>query len=125
MPLAHATPVAFIVTLDRSAAEAFYGGTLGLPRLPDEPFAAVFDLAGVELRVTEVEDHKPSPHPVLGWSVSDIEDVARALRARDVNCTIYDGMGQDDLGIWTSPDGTSKVAFFSDPDGNVLAMTQG
>jgi hypothetical protein len=125
MPLTGAAPVAFIVTLDRAAAEAFYGEVLELPRLPDEPFAAVFDLAGVPLRLTQVEDHQPSPHPVLGWSVPDIESTVKALAAKGLRCAIYEGMGQDELGIWTSPDGSSKVAFFSDPDGNVLALSQG
>lgn len=125
MPLAAAAPVAFIVTLDRPRAEAFYGDTLGLPRMPDEPFAAVFDLAGVPLRLTQVPDHRPSAHPVLGWSVPDLEATVKALLAKGLRCTVYEGMGQDDLGIWTSPDGSSKVAFFSDPDGNVLGLTQG
>ncbi len=125
MPLAHARPVAFVITRDRGAAEAFYGETLGLVRRPDEPFAAVFDMAGVDLRITEVPDHAPSPHPVLGWDVPDIEATVTALAQNGVACTIYDGMGKDERGIWTSPDGTSKVAFFPDPDGNVLALSQG
>lgn len=119
------TPVAFVITKSRAAAEPFYGETLGLPRKPAEPFAAVFDLAGVDLRVTEVPDHSPSAHPVLGWSVDDIEATVDALAAKGVACTIYDGMGQDARGIWTSPDGSSKVAFFPDPDGNMLALSEG
>jgi catechol 2,3-dioxygenase-like lactoylglutathione lyase family enzyme len=124
-PLTDAQPVAFIVTADRQRAEAFYGGTLGLVRKPDEPFAAVFDLAGTELRVTQVGDHAPSAHPVLGWDVPDIEATVTALAERGVACTVYEGVGQDERGIWTSPDGSSKVAFFPDPDGNMLAISQG
>lgn len=125
MPLADARPVAFIITRDRKVSETFYGETLGLRRLPGDDFAAVFDLAGVKLRLTEVPDHAASAHPVLGWEVPDIVATVEALTAKGVDFTIYEGMGQDALGIWTSPDGTARVAFFADPDGNGLSLTQG
>ena len=124
MSLADARPVAMIITQDRKTAEPFYGETLGLRRLPGDDFAAVFDLAGVKMRLTEVPDHKPTPHPVLGWEVADIEAAVAALADKGVKMTVYPGMGQDERGIWTSPDGAAKVAFFSDPDGNGLSLTQ-
>ncbi len=124
MSLANARPVAFVITRDRRVAEDFYGKTLGLLQLPDDPFAAVFDMAGVPLRVTEIPDHVASAHPVLGWQVADIAATVQALGAKGVAMTIYEGMGQDALGIWTAPDGSSKVAFFADPDGNGLSLTQ-
>lgn len=122
--LATARPVAMIITCDRKAAEAFYEETLGLERLPGDAFAAVFELGGAKLRLTEVPGHVASPHPVLGWQVDDIEGAVDALEAKNVRMTVYDGMGQDARGIWTSPDGSAKVAFFSDPDGNGLSLTQ-
>mgnify|MGYP003441925389 CR=1 FL=1 len=124
MSLAGCAPITFIITANRKVAEAFYGGTLGLPLRRGDDFAAVFDLAGVALRVTEVPGHVPSAHPVLGWQVADIVATVTALAARGVKFTIYDGMGQDALGIWTAPDGSAKVAFFNDPDGNALSLTQ-
>ncbi len=124
MPLANAHPIAFVITRDRKASEAFYGGTLGLRRLPGDDFAAVFDLAGVKLRVTEVPSHVAALHPVLGWQVGDIAATVDALAGKGVAFTIYEGMGQDARGIWASPDGAAKVAFFPDPDGNVLSLTQ-
>lgn len=124
MSLAHARPIAFVITRDRKMSEAFYGGTLGLARLPGDDFAAVFDLAGIPLRVTEVPGHLASPHPVLGWQVADIAATVHALAAKGVAMTIYEGLGQDALGIWTAPDGVAKVAFFADPDGNGLSLTQ-
>lgn len=124
MPLADAKPIAMIITRDRAVSEGFYGGTLGLPRLPGDDFAAVFDMAGVKLRLTEVPDYVAGAHPVLGWQVADIAATVEALTAKGVRFTIYDGMGQDALGIWTAPDGTAKVAFFNDPDGNALSLTQ-
>lgn len=124
MPLADARPVAMIVTRDRQVAEPFYAETLGLRRLPGDAFAALFDLAGVTMRLTEVPDHKASAHPVLGWEVPDIRAAVEALTATGVTINIYEGMGQDELGIWTAPDGSCKVAFFNDPDGNALSLTQ-
>ena len=124
MALAGSTPVAFVMTRNRAAAEAFYGETLGLTRLPGDDFAAVYDLAGAPMRLTEVPDHVPSPHPVLGWMVDDIAATIDALRARGVSMTIYPGMGQDERGIWTAPDGSAKVAFFADADGNGLSLTE-
>jgi catechol 2,3-dioxygenase-like lactoylglutathione lyase family enzyme len=94
MPLADARPIAFIITRDRQAAEAFYGETLGLRRLPGDDFAAVFDLAGVKMRLTEVPDHVASAHPVLGWEVPDIVVTVQALTAKGVAFTIYPGLGR-------------------------------
>ena len=72
-----------------------------------------------------IPDHKAHSHPVLGWEVEDIGAAAEALRGRGVAFSIFEGMGQDALGIWTSPVGKSKIAFFADPDGNALMLTQG
>ena len=124
MPLATARPVALLITRDRKVSEAFYGELLGLRRMPGDDFAAVFDLDGVPLRLTEVPNHVASAHPVLGWQVPDIVATVQALAAKGLSMTIYEGMGQDALGIWTSPDGAAKVAFFADPDGNGLSLTQ-
>lgn len=124
MPLADARPVAMITTKDRKAAEPFYADALGLPRRGDDGFAALFDLAGTTLRLTEVPGYAAPPHPVLGWEVSDIEAAVAALAANGVTMTVYEGLGQDVKGIWTAPDGSCKVAFFNDPDGNGLSLTQ-
>jgi catechol 2,3-dioxygenase-like lactoylglutathione lyase family enzyme len=124
MSLASANAVTFIMTRNRAASEAFYGETLGLARLPGDDFAAVFDLAGTILRITEIPDWTAGPHPALGWLVDDIAGVVTALTAKGVTFTVYEGYGQDALGIWTAPDGSAKVAWFNDPDGNVLSLTQ-
>lgn len=124
MTLAAQTPITFVITNDRKVAEPFYRDVLGLPFVRDDGFAAVFDLDGVPLRITEVPGHTPSAHPVLGWQVTDIVSTVQALAARGVAFSIYEGLGQDALGIWTAPDGIAKVAFFNDPDGNALSLTQ-
>ncbi len=112
MPLADARPVVMIVTRDRKVAEPFYAEILGLRSLGDDGFAALYDLAGVPLRLTEVPSHTPAPHPVLGWEVPDMIAAVDALAARGVAMRVYEGLGQDERGIWTAPDGRCKVAFF-------------
>jgi len=121
---ADAAAVAFVLTRDRAASEAFYLDTLGLPFIADDGFAAVFDLNGARLRITHIPDHAAAPHPVLGWRVSDIRTAVAGLKARGVEMIVYPGMGQDEAGIWTAPGGVAHVAFFADPDGNVLSLTQ-
>jgi catechol 2,3-dioxygenase-like lactoylglutathione lyase family enzyme len=122
--LSHARPVTFILTRNRPASEAFYTRVLGLSPPIDDGFAAVFDLGGAILRITHIPDHTAGAHPVLGWMVDDIEATIRTLTAAGVAMTIYDGIGQDALGIWTAPDGRARVAFFPDPDGNMLSLTE-
>lgn len=124
MPLTDARPIAMITTRDRKTAEPFYGETLGLRRLPGDDFAAVYDLAGVQLRLTEVPTYEASAWPQLGWEVTDIDAAVAALEGKGVRMNIYEGLGQDARGVWTAPDGRCKVAFFSDPDGNGLSLTQ-
>jgi catechol 2,3-dioxygenase-like lactoylglutathione lyase family enzyme len=119
-----AKPMAFIVTRDRERAKAFYGGVLGFPLAGEDPFAAVFDMNGTMLRVSTVEAHAPAAHTVLGWEVADIGAAVATLAARGVTFTIYEGFGQDPQGIWTAPGSSNRVAWFLDPDGNNLSLTQ-
>lgn len=119
-----ATPVAFLYVSDRDRALDFYRGVLGAALRSSDGFGDFLDLGQALVRMTVMPDHQPHPHPVLGWNVADIAAAAVALRDRGVIFTIHEGMGQDALGIWTSPDGASKVAFFADPDGNVLMLSQ-
>jgi hypothetical protein len=65
-----------------------------------------------------------SGHPVLGWQVEDMEATVAGLAANGVTMNVYDGLGQDEQGIWTAPDRSCKVVFFNDPDGNALSLTQ-
>jgi catechol 2,3-dioxygenase-like lactoylglutathione lyase family enzyme len=117
--------VSFIVTRDRDLAKAFYGAVLGFPVTHEDDFAVVFDLGGVALRISTVENHQPQPHTVLGWSVEDIGAVVRDLRAKGVAFAVFEGFGQDELGIWRPPGGATQVAWFRDPDGNLLSLAEG
>lgn len=120
-----ATPVAFIYVTDRARALAFYQGVLGLELRETDSYGDYLATEHALVRMTVMADHKASPHPVLGWTVADVEAIGRLLQSRGVSFTRFDGMPQDDLGIWTSPDTGGKLAFFADPDGNVLMVSQG
>lgn len=122
--LTNADAVTFVLVRDRTAAKAFYSDVLGLTLVAEDDFAAVYDLNGTTMRLTTVESHQPGPHTVLGWKVPDIRAAASALRDKGVSCAIYEGFGQDELGIWTAPDGSAKVAWFHDPEGNNLSLTE-
>jgi catechol 2,3-dioxygenase-like lactoylglutathione lyase family enzyme len=120
--LADAAFIGFIPTRDAAAARAFYAGTLGLRVVAETPFALVLDAGGTMLRVTHVSESAVRPFTIAGWQVPDIAAAVRALAGQGVQFTRYDGMAQDDLGIWTAPSG-DRVAWFTDPDGNNLSLT--
>jgi catechol 2,3-dioxygenase-like lactoylglutathione lyase family enzyme len=115
--------VAFVSTTDPSRARNFYERTLGLRLISESPFAVVFDSNKTMLRVTVVEHVAAVPYTVLGLAVSDIHHAAVRLASRGVQFEHYDGMEQDELGIWRSPSG-ARIAWFKDPDGNILSLTQ-
>lgn len=117
--------VAFVATTNSIRARAFYEGLLGLPLVEDEqPFALVFDANGTMLRVTAVREHNPQSFTVLGWGVESIENTVERLTAAGVEFQRYPGINDSDpKGIWIAPGG-ARVAWFKDPDDNVLSVTQ-
>ncbi len=116
--------IGFIPTRDPGKAKEFYQGVLGLELVSEEmPFALVFDLRGIMLRVTVVNDLVPAHYTIFGWKVPDIAAAAKTLQQAGVRFERYPGMNQDELGIWASPGG-AKVAWFKDPDGNTLSISQ-
>jgi catechol 2,3-dioxygenase-like lactoylglutathione lyase family enzyme len=123
-PFAAVQPVVFHNVGDRPKAAAFFRDVLGFRLVSDDPFGAVFDMNGTPMRVTEIKGHTPTGHTVLGWNVPDIAAAIRTLTSRGVVMKVYAGFGQDALGIWTAPGGGAKVAWFTDPDGNVLSLTE-
>jgi len=117
-------PVAFVPTRDPEQARQFYQRVLGLTLLREElPFALVFDLHGIMLRVTVVRELNAAGYTILGWNVADIAAAAQALTEAGVAFQRYPGLEQDELGIWSAPGG-AKVAWFNDPDGNILSISQ-
>ena len=116
--------VAFVLTSNPARAKTFYGDTLGLEFVSQDDYAVVFDANGVMLRVTVMPGHTPTEHTVIGWNVPNIAATVRDLSRAGVKFERYSFLEQDDLGIWSSPGGASQVAWFKDPDGNVLSISQ-
>ncbi len=122
--LGSANIVAFVPTKGAEKAKAFYKGVLGLRFVSDDGFALVFDANGIMVRVAKVPPQfTPAQFTILGWQVSEIEKVVAGLVAKGVQFERYGFLEQDELGIWTAPSG-DKVAWFKDPDGNVLSVSQ-
>ena len=114
---------AFVATANADRSRTFYENTLGLKLVSDEEYAIVFDANGITLRIQKVRDVAPIPYTALGWHVTNIEKMVEELSGRGVSFEIYDGFGQTDQGIMTFPNG-AKVAWFKDPDGNLLSLDQ-
>jgi catechol 2,3-dioxygenase-like lactoylglutathione lyase family enzyme len=116
--------IAFVPTRDFDKARAFYEGVLGLRFVADDGFAMVLDANGIMIRVAKVgKEFSPAQFTILGWQVSGIEKVVAAMQAKGVQFERYGFMKQDELGVWTAPTG-DKVAWFKDPDGNVLSVSE-
>lgn len=121
--LGHSPLTAFIPVADTALVRSFYESVLGLRVVADTPFALIVDAHGTEVRITPVPDHRPVPHTVAGWTVDDIDATVARLVDRGVELQRYDGIVQADNGVWTAPGG-DRVAWFADPAGNTLSLTQ-
>ena len=116
-------PIAFLATTRPDRARAFYAETLGLPLVAEDAQSLAFDLNGVPLRVQSVSELVPQSFTVLGWQVVDAAATVATLRDRGVAFERYPFLEQDADGIWDTPDGV-RIAWFKDPDGNLLSLTQ-
>jgi predicted enzyme related to lactoylglutathione lyase len=114
---------AFVPITNAKIAKAFYKEVLGLRLLSEDDYALEFDANGTLLRVTLVQEFKPQSFTVLGWNVPDIYAVIAMLSKKGIQFNKYDFLKQDNSGVWISPGG-SKVAWFNDPEGNVLSLTE-
>ena len=116
--------VGFVNIVDVARAKAFYRDTLGLRLLSEEPpFALVFEANGIMLRLGMAKELPPAHGTVLGWQVPNIRTTVRELEDAGVRFERYGQLKQDELGIWTAPTG-AKVAWFKDPDGNILSLSE-
>lgn len=122
--LGSSDPIVLVGTARMTEARAFYEDTLGLPVVSEDPFATVFDAHGTTLRLSNVEEFTPLPFAVLGWWVADIEEAVDGLAGRGVAFERYPWMEQDERGLWQAPGGP-RIAWFHDPDGNTLSLTEG
>ena len=116
--------IGFVSIVDVARAKEFYRDTLGLRLVMEEPpFALVFDANGIMLRLVMAKELPPAHGTVLGWQVPDLIAAVKDLGQAGVRFERFAGMDQDHLGIWTSPTG-AKVAWFKDPDGNILSLSE-
>jgi catechol 2,3-dioxygenase-like lactoylglutathione lyase family enzyme len=121
--LASSKIIGFAPTKDSAKARSFYEGKLGFQFVSDDMFALVMRAGVTMIRIAKAKDFTPAPYTVLGWEVSDIEEVVKWLQERGVAFEKYPFVQDKELGIWTTPNG-DKVAWFKDPDGNVLSVSQ-
>lgn len=115
--------VGFVPIKNAKRARTFYEKALGLKFVSDDGFALVFKAGENMLRLVKVPDFEPFPFTILGWQVADIEKTAATLRKNKVKFQKYPFMEQDANSIWTAPGG-ARIAWFKDPDGNVLSISQ-
>jgi catechol 2,3-dioxygenase-like lactoylglutathione lyase family enzyme len=116
--------IGFLNIVDVARAKAFYRDTLGLRLVSEEPpFALVFDANGIMLRLGMAKELPPAHGTVLGWQVPDIAAAIRELQEAGVRFERFEQLKQDELGIWTTPTG-ARVAWFKDPDGNILSVSE-
>lgn len=116
-------PVSFLATHAPDLAEPFYRDVLGLKLKETSPYALVFEDGDHPLRIQIVQGFKPAPHTVYGWQVPDMSAEVKALQAKGISLVSFDHLDQDATGIWTTPQG-HKIAWFKDPSGNILSLTQ-
>jgi catechol 2,3-dioxygenase-like lactoylglutathione lyase family enzyme len=121
--LGNAKAGCFVCVTDRARAKEFYGGALGLTLKHEDGFAIVFDSNGTALRVSPMKEFTPQPFTVLGWEVAEIKATVKALKNAGVEFVRVPGLPQDESGIWSPAPGIF-VAWFKDPDGNMLSVSQ-
>lgn len=117
------TITAFLPTAKPEQSKLFYLNTLGLKLLSEDEYTLVFEGNGEQLRITIVAELRPQPFTVLGFRVEKISAEVKSLLEKGVEFERYNGLRQDNLGIWTSPSG-AKIAWFKDPDGNLISLTE-
>ena len=115
--------VAFVPTKDGNQARLFYEGVLGLRFVSDDGYALVFNANGIMIRVVKVRAFTPAQYTILGWGVQGIEKIMTALKEKGVHFEHFGFSKQNDLGMWIAPNG-DKVAWFKDPDGNTLSISE-
>lgn len=115
--------IGFIPTRNAERALEFYQNLLGLRFVSDDAFAIVFESNGNMIRLVRIEEFTPAPYTILGWQVEDVESTVKELAAKGLAFQRYSFLDQSEDGIWAAPGG-AKVAWFHDPDGNTLSLSQ-
>jgi catechol 2,3-dioxygenase-like lactoylglutathione lyase family enzyme len=124
MSLGRSEVMAFVATTNSEKSKTFFTDVLGLKLVEDAWFAIVLMAGETRLHIEKVKEFTPQPFTVLGWQVPDIAAMVANLAAKGVKFERYPGLEQDAAGIWATPDGGGKVAWFKDPDGNILSVSE-
>ncbi len=119
----HATAILFAATANPEESRRFYEEVMGLRFVSDHPYAIVFDINGIMLRVQKVAEVLDLPYTSLGFQVDDLQQSVVELQGKGVEFESFAFLEQDDNGIWTTPDG-ARVAWCRDPDGSMVSLTQ-
>ncbi len=115
--------IAFVPTRDAARSRMFYEDTLGLRFVSDDSFAVVMDAKGTMIRIVRLGEFTPAPYTIVGWQVEDIHQTIAAMSGKDIEFKRYPYFEQSEDGVWSAPDG-AQVAWFSDPDGNTLSISE-
>jgi catechol 2,3-dioxygenase-like lactoylglutathione lyase family enzyme len=121
--LGDCTITAMLPTTKPEAAKQFYSDVLGLELASEDQFAITYRTGAGPLRLQKVRACTPHPFSVLGWTVPDVREAAKSLAAKGVSFERFDGMEQDELGVWTPPGRTTGVCWFKDPEGHLLSLS--
>lgn len=116
--------IAFVPTADANQARDFYEKVLGLRFISDDGFAMVFAANGTMIRIARTGRFTPQSFTILGWQVEDVRETVKSLTVKGVRFEKFPGLEQDETGIWPAPGGAAKVAWFKDPDGNLLSVSE-
>ncbi len=114
---------AFLPTVNPELSKQFYRHILGLKLISEDNFALEFESKGVILRITIVDKFVPHPFTVLGFKIRDIGTQVKLLSEKGIAFERFSALKQDESGIWTSP-GNAKIAWFKDPDKNLISLTE-
>ncbi|MEG9435546.1 VOC family protein [Edaphobacter sp. HDX4] len=117
-------PIAFIPIIDANRSRQFYVEILGLNFLSDDGFALVLRSGAIDVRLVRMGSFSPTPYTIFGWKVPDIDIAVRELSQLGISFEKYPFLEQDVSGIWSAPGGAAQVAWFKDPDGNILSISQ-
>jgi catechol 2,3-dioxygenase-like lactoylglutathione lyase family enzyme len=115
--------MAILGTADMDRALVFYAETLGLSVIASDAYGTSLEAGGTELRLTNVPAVVPTPYSQLAWRVTDLNAVALALEEIGVTMVRFNHLEQDEVGAWSGPGGV-RVAWFHDPDRNLLSLVE-
>lgn len=116
-------PILFLATSNQEESKIFYENKIGLNFVSSDPYALVFNIGKIELRIQVVNSVVSTPYTTLGWSVNNLEKTIEKLNSKGVKFESYENLEQDKHNIWHSPSG-AKIAWFKDPDNNILSLTE-